>query len=299
MNTKSITLLLATVIVLTVYIVGLPSHKAEIPVAAPVPKPSVTVDAETQRLERRQEIAAQDSLDSIRLADVLIEARKIAGEHAAEGDFEVSYTVGHAEEGEIIVEINSAHFFSSQFRHLIIRRWGLGEMNIDIFVRHDEKYVPVLAHSQWGLTYDNDTIQDLNGDGRKDFVVNWYGDSGCCLRAFSDVYLLRPDGCSFSEGFEFINPTFAPRERVVRGVCYGHPGETKMYKFRWKGESLDTLAYIAFEKDSLGEKTGKFVEFRQQHGTPHRILPTMPAEYVSIEGYDWFLGNFGGELLGL
>ena len=91
MNTKSITALLATTIVLAVYLIGLPSRKPEMPVVAPVPKPSVTVDAETQRLERREEIAAQDSLDSIRLADVLIEARKIAGEHAAEGDFEYAY----------------------------------------------------------------------------------------------------------------------------------------------------------------------------------------------------------------
>ncbi len=292
MNTKSITLLLATTIVLAVFLIGLPSRKPEIPVVAPVPKPSVTVDAETQRLERRKEIAAQDSLDSIRLADVLIEARKIAGEHAAEGDFEVSYTVGHAEEGEIIVEINSAHFFSSQFRHLIIRRSGLGDVNIDIFVRHNEKYVPVLAHSQPSVIYINDTLQDVNGDGRKDFVVNWYEANGCCLMVFSDVHLLRSDQSRFSDRLEFSNPTFAPRERIVRGVCYGHPGETKMYKFRWKGESLDTLAYIAFEVDSLGDKTGKFLESKEYFSKPHRIFPTMPAEYTSIKGYDWFMGNF-------
>jgi hypothetical protein len=295
MNTKTITALLATTIVLAVFLIGLPSRKPEMPVELPVATPSPIESPQPNPQSRRQEIAAQDSLDSIRLADVLIEARKIAGEHAAEGDFEVSYTVGHAEEGEIIVEINSAHLFSSQFRHLIIRRSGLGEMNIDIFVLHNEKYVPVLAHSQPSVIYINDTLQDVNGDGRKDFVSNGYGATGCCLKAFRDVYLLRPDGRSFSKGFWFINPTFAPRERVVRGVCYGHIGETEMYKFRWKGESLDTLAYIAFEKDSLGEKTGKFVESKQQHGSPHRILLTMPAEYTFIEGYDWFLGNFGGE----
>ncbi len=115
---------------LAIFLIGLPSRKPEIPVAAPVSKPSVTVDAETQRLERCQEIAAQASLDSIRLVDVLIEARKIANEHAEERDFEVSYMVGREEEGEIIVEINSAHLFSSQFRHLIFRRSGLGDVNI-------------------------------------------------------------------------------------------------------------------------------------------------------------------------
>mgnify|MGYP000941456800 CR=1 FL=1 len=295
MNTKSSTALLATTIVLAVFLIGLPSRKPEIPVELPVAAPSAIESPQPNPQSRCQEIAAQDSLDSIRLADVLIEACKIAGEHAAEGDFEVSYTVGHAEEGEIIVEINSAHLFSSQFRHLVIRRWGLGEMNIDIFARHNEKYVPVLAHSQWGMTYIKDTLQDVNGDGRKDFVVNGYGASGCCLKAFSEVYLLRPDGRSFSKGFWFINPTFASKEKVVRGVCYGHLGETEMYKYRWNGESLDTLAYIAFEVDSLGEKTGRFIQSKEQYGKPQRILPTMPAEYTSIEGYDWFLGDLSGE----
>jgi len=116
MNTKSITLLLATAIVLTVYIVGLPSPKPEIPVVVPKPthKPSVTVDAEAQRRERRRELQEEEAQDSTRLTDVLIEARKIADEHAAEGDFEVSYTVGHEEEGEIIVEIQQqrVNYFS-------------------------------------------------------------------------------------------------------------------------------------------------------------------------------------------
>jgi hypothetical protein len=120
MNTKTITALLATTIVLAVFLIGLPSRKPEMPVELPVATPSPIESPQPNPQSRRQEIAAQDSLDSIRLADVLIEARKIAGEHAAEGDFEVSYTVGHEEEGEIIVEINSAHLFSSQFRHLIL-----------------------------------------------------------------------------------------------------------------------------------------------------------------------------------
>ena len=34
---------------------------------------------------------------------------------------------------------------------------------------------------------------------------------------------------TFSKNFEFINPTFSPKEKIIRGICYGHPGETEMY----------------------------------------------------------------------
>jgi len=80
------------------------------------------------------------------------------------------------------------------------------------------------------MEYINDTIRDINGDGFNDFVVNWYGSNGCCLKAFSNVYLLRPDKKIFSNNLEFINPTFSPTEKIIRGVCYGYPGETEMYK---------------------------------------------------------------------
>ena len=43
-------------------------------------------------------------------------------------------------------------------------------------------------------------------------------------------------GCkTISNNFEFINPTFSPKEKIIRGVCYGHPSETEMYKYKWNG----------------------------------------------------------------
>ncbi len=144
----------------------------------------------------------------------------------------------------------------------------------------------------------SDTIRDINGDGQKDFVVNWYGANGCCLKAFSDVYLILKDQMNFSNRFEFINPTFSPDEKIVRGVCYGHPGETEMYKYKWLGGSLDTLEYVYFEKDDAGKRTGRIILATNQpySRTPpiHRILrrlDSVPDEYKRIEGYDWFMGD--------
>ena len=132
------------------------------------------------------------------------------------------------------------------------------------------------------------------GDGLNDFVVNWYGSTGCCLKAFSNVYLLRQDKKAFSENFEFINPTFSPKEKIVRGVCYGHPGETEMYKYKWNGEKVDTLEYVSYERNEKG-KTGKvIISTDRPYGEKFKtlkVLNSVPTEYKKIEGYDWFTGK--------
>jgi hypothetical protein len=116
------------------------------------------------------------------------------------------------------------------------------------------------------------------------------------LKGFSVVYLLRPDKRSFSQGFQFINPTFSPKEGIIRGVCYGHPGETEMYKYRWNGEAVDTVEYIYYEKNNKGQHTGKLIvsndrPYRDNHKALRR-LTAVPTEYKKIEGYDWFTGNY-------
>ena len=158
----------------------------------------------------------------------------------------------------------------------------------------DTNYKPVLAHEQWKMEYLNDTIRDINGDARKDFVVNWYGVNGCCLKGYSIVYLLRQNDIGFSKSFEFINPTFSPGESVVRGLEYGHPGETEMYKYKWNKENIDTLEYVSFEKDKDGNKTGKVIVSSALLPTNNnrifKRLNAPPMEYKKIVGYDWFSG---------
>ena len=123
-------------------------------------------------------------------------------------------------------------------------------------------------------------IQNINRDLLKDFVVNWYGNTGCCLKAFSNVYLLRTAQKTFSNNFEFINPTFSPKEKIIRGICYGHPGETEMYKYKWNHEKVDTLEYISDEKNEQGAKIGKvIVAADQPHGSNLKILKRIHLQH--------------------
>lgn len=239
-------------------------------------------------------IEEQEKIDSLRLEKVLKDALMVANQNINKDKFTYEYEVT-PDSIPVKVEINSGFFFTNANPHLIIRRNEPSAIYIDIYFKSGNKYEKVVSHEQWSLTYVNDTIRDINGDGLKDFVVNWYGASGCCLKAFSNVYLIRQNQKEFSNNFEFINPTFAPKEKIVRGVCYGHPGETEMYKYKWDRENVDTLEYVSYEKNDKGEKTGKIlITNKAPYGDKFKVLKRLnnvPSEYKEIEGYDWFTGE--------
>jgi len=255
------------------------------------------VDAkEQERLEKRKQIEVQERIDSINADKILGEALKVAEQHKAQDKFEKSYVETMPDSSyQVEVEISSGFYFSSKFPHLIIRRKTPSSIYIDIFSKNDKQFQKVISHEQWILEYTGDTIRDINGDGLKDFIVNWYGSTGCCLKGFSNVYLQRLDKKTFSNSFEFINPTFSPKEQIIRGVCYGHPGETEMYKYKWNKETVDTVEYIYYEKNDKGAKTGKLIVSNNlPYSDNHKVLKRlshMPVEYRKIEGYDWFTDN--------
>lgn len=219
----------------------------------------------------------------------LINAISLAKDSTHKDKFSLEYVETMPDSSyQVTINIDSDFYFSRENPHVIIKRDTPGSLYIDVFSKTGTDISKVLSHEQWNMTYVKDTIRDVNGDGLKDFVVNWYGSSGCCLKGFSNVYLLRQDGNTFSEDLEFINPTFSPKERMVRGVCYGHPGETKMYKYKWKGEKVDTIEYVSYQKNTNGIKTGKVIISSKK---TNKVLHSVPKEYTKIEGFDWFTGK--------
>jgi hypothetical protein len=289
-------LCILTVGLLTIFMsCGYPNEKKN---TAVIEKDTALTKLELKKkkwLEKKAKMKEQNKVDSLRLDKVLTDALRMAVQNIKEDKFQKEYEVMPNNEYNMKVELNMDRFFTKNYPHLIIRRHGPNALYIDIYAKSDNKFEKVVSHEQWMLTYVNDTIKDINGDGLKDFVVNWYGASGCCLKAFSNIYLLREDKKTFSNSFEFVNPTFSPREKVIRGVCYGHPGETQMYKYKWNGERIDTLEFIYFDKNKKGEKTGKIVISKkglfQDKEKDRKLLNRIPDEYKNIEGYDWFIGK--------
>ena len=197
--------------------------------------------------------------------------------------------------GSVTSELEIDNFFSKKQKHLIIKTYTNSDIYFDIFLIKNNTFLPVLKHIESNMTFTKDTIIDVNKDGKKDFLVNWYGSSGCCLKNFYNVYLYQKNNIEFSKSFEFINPTFSPNEKLIRGVCYGHPGETEMYKYKWNGINVDTIEYISYEKDVKGIKTGKIIQSKKiiydKPNSEIKKLNKIPKEYKSIYGYDWFIGK--------
>lgn len=257
---------------------------------------SVFEKKEQERLKKRKQIDEQNNIDSINFEKILINALKFAELNKENQRFKKSYVETMPDSSyQVFIDISNSFSFTKEKPHLIIRRNTPVTIYIDIFTKTNNQFKKVVSHEESKMTYVNDSIQDINGDGLNDFVVNWYGSSGCCLKAFSNVYILKQDKKTFSNNLEFINPTFSPKENIVRGVCYGHPGETEMYKFRWNGETIDTLEYISYEKNNQGTKTGKIIISKHrsylEKKEKFKRLNTIPKEYKKIEGYDWFTGE--------
>jgi hypothetical protein len=293
---RTTTFVFAIAIILLFISCGQPNDKKTI-VANYKDTAKVIVDTkEEDRLEKRRQIEEQEKRDSLNDDNVLSKAIKIAEQHKAQNRFKENYVETMPDSSyQVEVEISSGFYFSGAVPHLIIRRSTPSDVYIDIYSKKGNKFQKVLSHDEDPLEYTGDTIRDINGDSLKDFVVNWYGSSGCCLKAFSNVYLQREDKKAFSNSFEFINPTFSPEEHIIRGVCYGQPGETEMYKYKWNREVVDTLEYIYYETNDKGEKTGKLiVSNNRPYSENHKVLKRlsyMPEEYRKIEGYDWFTNN--------
>ncbi len=247
---------------------------------------------EAANFQKRRERRRQEYEDSLALDEVLKDAVKMANQNIAKNKFIKNFQVS-PDSIPVSVEINIDYHFTQTNRHLIIRRMEPSMVYIDIYSKGDSQFEKVVSYEIWALTHVNDTIQDINGDGMNDFVVNWYGSNGCCLKAFSNVFLLRQDQKAFSKSFEFINPTFSPKENIIRGVCYGFPGETEMYKYRWNGENVEIVEYVFYERNTKG-KTGKVIvstaRLNEDKFKILKVLNSAPDEYKKIYGYSWFTG---------
>lgn len=232
--------------------------------------------------------------DSLRLDTILREALQKSQRKIGSEKFSEKYTVS-SDCVKVLVELNCAHHFTKSNRHLIIRRNEPGILYIDIYAIFNHKFEKVASHKEDVLTYLSDTICDINGDGYKDFVVNTYGASGCCLKGFSSVYILQNNKKTFTPDFEFINPTFSSKEKIIRGICYGQPGETEMYKYKWNGEKIDTLEYVSYQTNEKGVKTGKIIISKNRPSSKKlqliKIVNSVPREYRSINDFDWFVGK--------
>jgi hypothetical protein len=225
-----------------------------------------------------------------RLDSALQEAIILAKDFVHENSCFIEYDTHPGDSSfAVTVTISMGHLFSKKQKHLLIRRSVLWSVYLDMFLVTDTNLIQVISREQEGLSYLNDTIRDINGDGYKDFLVHWYPFRGDYKRDVYSVYLYQAGDGTFTLAYRFINPTFSPKEKVIRGVEYGYPGRAGLYKFKWNGLQIDPVEFIYPDVNNKGQ----FIKTRE---STYRLsekegerLNAVPQEYLHIEGYKWFI----------
>jgi len=242
--------------------------------------------------EIRKQVEINIRIDSIRLSLAKIDAFKIAKTAFNEDNFSKEYEFYPDDSSDAIdIKIKIGSLFNDNQKYFLLSRRNDWEKYLDLYRIIGDKVETLIEIEHDDECSLRDTIFDVNGDGFKDFLVHWYPSSGCCIRDIYGVYLYQPNTGKFTEVYEFINPTFSPKEKIIRGVCYGHPGETELYKYKWNGETVDTIEYIYYQKNDQGEIIGVISSKNSPYGDKKnktKLLKSVPKEYKTIEGYDWF-----------
>jgi hypothetical protein len=233
--------------------------------------------------QKEEEIA--DSIAQKRTIDTIL---KYALQHKDQSSYVKKLTLFG--DTALSAELTFGHPFSDNKKHLlVINKSNYVDTHINVFILENGKFCSVLNLTECSLNYLGFLVKDVNGDHFKDFLYNWYPSSGCCRRNIYDVYLYQNNNGSFTSKYKFINPTFSPAEKVIRGVNYGHPGEVPLYKYKWNGLTIDTIEYI-YPADTLKKKfylVHRYNDYR--HPKKGKILSVVPSEYRNIMGYDWFM----------
>ena len=239
----------------------------------------------------RQNVERQYEIDSIRFSKALSKALKFANTNKQRKEFTHYFELVPDDSSFIIkTSLRFGNLFSSKYKHLIIRRVAEAGFYFDIFIYQGNSFKNICNRSQEALTYLNDTLRDVNRDGYKDFLFHWYPLSGCCRRDVYNVYLYLPSTGRLSKDYKFINPTFSPSEKIIRGVEYGHPGEVGLYKYKWNKLAVDTIEFIY--PDASKKNMFYITSKRDWHRPPiveSKIVTFLPKEYLKIESIEWFL----------
>ncbi|ARS42372.1 hypothetical protein CA265_23020 [Sphingobacteriaceae bacterium GW460-11-11-14-LB5] len=188
------------------------------------------------------------------------------------------------------VEIKLGYLFSQRYKNLLIKSASNLETRIYIYSSDGTDFNQLMTKKYSNYSFPIFSIKDINADGLKDFLVNWYPESGCCRRNIYDLYLSKANK-TFSKEITLVNPTFYSKEKVIRGVTYDHPGLASLYKFKWNKLNLDTVEYIYPNlKDTLQLSFIKSSQERYSSSKSRKLvqLKSLTKEYHAVSEIDYF-----------
>ena len=234
--------------------------------------------------------------NEILLRKAMVDAlQKIADSfHGEDWEYTYDFDKGEGDTPHIRVDIKVQKYFEETYYAVIYVSDYVNTLVRLYRIDHNAMQEKLSKYFSW-MTVPSDTIFDANGDKVKDFALRFYPSSGCCRRDIYYLYLSPEKKEGQLSYIELINPTFYPKEHLIRGIGYGRPGHVELYKYRWHGEGLDvldTLEYILPDMATKGKTFLKAKRIRDFYDTAKGKeirLTKLPKEYQTVIDLDYFL----------
>lgn len=233
----------------------------------------------------------QEDLDSIHQERILKKALEISKHNIKLDSFYTQYDQTIDSTHNLTTSIKIGKLFWKNSKHLYIKRKRNWTTFINIYKIKKDNIEFFKFIKQDNNTYINDSIYDVNGDGLKDYIVYSYPSSGCCLANKYDVTLFKENDSALTKEYQFINPTFYPKEKIIRGFGYASPNEVNLYKYKWNDFKVDTIEFINPNFNKKGEyirTKHKLFYATEKDGV---VLKSVPKEYHKINDFNWVIGD--------
>lgn len=186
--------------------------------------------------------------------------------------------------------------FSKDRKHLLVKRFineygGFGtSLFFDIYTLKENQFKKLISDTA-NIGYTQDTLEDINADGFKDFIVSQYSGVGCCPRDDRMAYLYNNKNGSF-EAVNLFNPEFDYKHNTVYEMDYGYPGEVSIEKSVWKG--LTKILVESLSPNHFENRMDSFVKPYSYIKTVYTgektiILKDVPNEYKKLNNFEYFI----------
>ena len=189
------------------------------------------------------------------------------------------------------------NIFSADRKHLLVKRFinqydGLEtSLFSDIYIFKDNKFKKIISDTA-EIGYSEDTLQDINLDGYKDYMISQYSGAGCCPRDSRIAYLYNAKNGNF-ETVGFFNLEFDNKNKLIYEMDYGSPGLVSLEKSKWNG-----LSKIKIESISPTHFQNRIDSFEKPYTYTKTLYPSekaliikeVPKEYKKLQHFEYFTG---------
>lgn len=196
------------------------------------------------------------------------------------------------------VSVTLGNLFSKTRKHALIRWFDCNkyEYKLELYEFTDQHQRRLLYNAESWSNLDEEFISDVNGDGAQDYIIKWQNTNGCCRRDHYSIWAYNSKENRFSEMIDILNAKFFPKEKLVYGMTYGHPGQTELFKLKWKTfDTLDTLAFLNTKNTFAENKPIPYFRYYTKNNgkRTHHKLKYPPSEFKRRmpEYWHWYMGD--------